>query len=48
MLLLTWMLSLGCVTKIVDRVTVDRIVGEGQVVGDTQMPVHWVNHSIMF
>ena len=38
MWLLTWMLSMGCITKTVDRVTVDRIVGKGQTVGDTQMP----------
>lgn len=50
MWLLTWMLSMGCVTKIVDRVTVDRIVGEGQTVGDTQMPCalgESLNHVLM-
>ena len=29
---------LGCITKIVDRFTVDRIVGQAKTVGDTQMP----------
>ena len=50
MLLLTWMLSIGCVTKIVDRVTVDRIVGQGQSIGDTQMPCalgESLNHVLM-
>jgi len=49
-MLLAWMLSLGCVTKIVDRVTVDRIVGQAKVVGDTQMPCalgESLNHVLM-
>ncbi len=50
MLLLGWILSVGCVTKIVDRVTVDRIVGQAKVVGDTQMPCalgESLNHVLM-
>ncbi len=50
MLLLGWMLSIGCVTTIVDRVTVDRIVGQARVVGDTQMPCalgESLNHVLM-
>jgi len=50
MWILSWMLSLGCVTKIVDRMTVDKIVGQAQSVGDTQMPCalgESLNHVLM-
>jgi hypothetical protein len=50
MWVLGWMLSLGCVTKMVDRMTVDKIVGQAQVVGDTQMPCalgESLNHVLM-
>ncbi len=50
MWLLTWTLSMGCLTKMVDRVTVDRIVGEGQTIADTQMPCalgESLNHVLM-
>lgn len=45
--MLSW---LGCVTKVVDRITVDRIVGQAKVVGDTQMPCalgRSLNHVLM-
>ena len=49
-----WLLGmlslLGCVTKAVDRITVDRIVGQAKVIGDTQMPCalgESLNHVLM-
>ena len=48
--MLVWMFNLGCVTKMVDRFTVDRIVGQAKVVGDTQMPCalgESLNHVLM-
>lgn len=50
MLLLGMISLLGCVTKVVDRVTVDRIVGQAKVIGDTQMPCalgRSLNHVLM-
>ena len=50
MLLLGMVSLLGCVTKVVDRITVDRIVGQAKVIGDTQMPCalgQSLNHVLM-
>ena len=50
MWIMLWINLLGCITKIVDRVTVDRIVGQAKVVGDTQMPCglgESLNHVLM-
>lgn len=50
MLLLGMISLLGCVTKVVDRITVDRIVGQAKAIGDTQMPCalgRSLNHVLM-
>ena len=49
MLLLGMVSLLGCVT-VVDRITVDRIVGQAKVIGGTQMPCalgQSLNHVLM-